>query len=973
MPDSAAASTCVLAQFAAQSSDPFPAAGNLPMFLEDPQTVWYVEHGAMEVFTVEMQHGRMVSSLQNALRAESGRLAFGIDPRRNGTALRFFAKGLPDTRLRRLSVDALLEEIGRNEPLRHAVSAQVDAWVVDFGASAVRDIMTVPRIAVQLVPGTRTEVDGAASARRGVVWVPCQGLDATFLDLEDPESGEDMLIPVTQDTWITAPRPAEVVCRTSREIDTRRLLLELLPEFQRLAIRTKALGRQLLMVDDANQQMARVASRRREETEARRALSSLLGAARAVPDDDRDVLVAALVAIGRHEGIDIRLPEIEEGRALDLREIVERSRLRARRVRLAAETGWWRGDSGAMLAFRREDDRPVVLVPSGLGVYTVLDPGSGESVRAGPHTAHGLHEYAWCFYHTIQRDGPAGLGDAVHVVGGHMASDLVRLAVAGVAAGLLTLTPAVAAGLLVDYLIPSGAGATLALFSTALAGIGLVAALAHVFSGTALMRIEGRVTARLGALLWDRMLRLPLRFFRRHTGGDLAMRVMAFQHLRDVVAGPAIRALISLLFLLPALLVLFVYDAALGVLTMAIGIAAILVTVAFGYLQLDPQRRYYETTRELIGILHQIVNGVGKLRSARAESSAFAFWARWLHRQQEAWIRISRLNEHLSALTAALPALAGAALFAVALQQGAGELSVADFVAVYTASMAFYGSIVLLGLSIEAVAAIVPVCEQVGPILDAGPDTTPQGTRLVTLGGEIRFDRVSFRYGEDGPLVLRDVSIHARPGELIAIAGESGGGKSTLIRLALGLESPVAGGIYYDDRNLDSLDAASVRRQVGVVVQDGDLSPGNVLDNIIGVTEGLTIDDAWRAARAAGIEGEILNMPMGMYTPVAESAATFSGGQGQRLRIAAALVRNPRILFLDEATSWLDASSQNETMEGINRLTATRIVIAHRLSTIRDADRIYVLEDGQVVQQGDFETLLATPGPFRRLAERQMA
>ena len=287
--------------------------------------------------------------------------------------------------------------------------------------------------------------------------------------------------------------------------------------------------------------------------------------------------------------------------------------------------------------------------------------------------------------------------------------------------------------------------------------------------------------------------------------------------------------------------------------------------------------------------------------------------------------------------------------------------------------MMFYLAVATLGRSLQAVAAIVPGCEQVRPILAARTDPAARAGARVVLQGEIALHRISFRYTEDGPMVLQDVSIHVGPGELIAIVGESGVGKSTLFRIALGLEDPLSGAVYYDGKDLAHLDRSSVRRQVGVVTQDGGLQGGNVLSNIIGVGRDLTVDDAWRAAREAAVDRDIASMPMQMFTTIGESAATFSGGQNQRIRIAAALVQNPRIIFLDEPTSWLDNKSQAETMAGIERSVATRIVIAHRLSTIRNASRIYVLQAGRVAQVGHFDELIEQDGPFRDLARRQMA
>jgi len=270
------------------------------------------------------------------------------------------------------------------------------------------------------------------------------------------------------------------------------------------------------------------------------------------------------------------------------------------------------------------------------------------------------------------------------------------------------------------------------------------------------------------------------------------------------------------------------------------------------------------------------------------------------------------------------------------------------------------------------VAAIVPAVEQVSPILEAAPKRTAGDAIVPKLRGGVRLDRVSFRYTAGGPPVLRDVSIDVQPGEFVALVGGSGAGKSTMLRVILGLEKPSSGVVYYDGHDLDRINRRAVRRQVGVVAQDGSLRPRTVCDNIIGIATDLTLDDAWRAARLAAVDRDIRAMPMGMFTVVTENSAVFSGGQVQRILLAAALVRSPCVLLLDEATSWLDNNTQATVMGRIEELAVTRIVIAHRLSTIRKADRIYVLDEGRVAQQGTFAQLIETPGIFRDLATRQM-
>ncbi len=956
-----------LAEFAMAFGEHRSAAANRPIELDDPRVVWFVQHGAIDVLAAEYADGRMETPFRHIMRLEPGRLAFGVD--NGGLSVRLVAKGLQASGLRCLPLGRLIEEAGGddNAGFGRALVAQVDAWIEHLAAAVSGEIEGRPRTELQLAPGGAAH-SGVASAAHGVVWLVADELKATFLDVADPEIGGPGLMPVTPDTWVKLHATTGTVCASSGELGVARLLTAGLPEFHRLALGAESINRRLLLVDDANLQMAQASRRRRDKALARRRLSTLFDARR--QPADATPLENALRTISGHEGIRIRTPAFAGKANPSLADYCEASGVRTRRVRLSVEDSWWLGDSGAMLAFRRNDGQPIVLLPGRDGRYRVLDPATGSSMPASARTTEEIRD-ARALYPRLRSDGTSSMRELIRVGGAKAAGEIARVVVTGLGAGLLALAPAVAVNLLIGTFIPAGDATALFQFSAVLIALAFVAALSHILRGTALMRLEGRLAARLGSAVWDRLLRSRLGFFRGFSAGELAARSMVFQDVRDHVAGVTADALLSTLFVLPAFGLLFFYDAVLGWTTVGLGLAALGVTGAICIRLVAPQRRYLETSRQIIGDMQQFLNGIAKLRTTGAEDSAFAAWARRYREHKQAEIRVAQLSERLVAFSAAAPALGSAALFAVVAARGLGGLATEDFLAVHTAAMVLFMSIVMLGNSARSLAFIKPACDQVRPILASPADSGATGTPL-DLQGDVLLDRVSFGYSRASN-VLQEVSIHAKQGEFVAIVGESGAGKSTVFRLALGLEKPRSGAVYYDGRDLAHVDVAAVRRQIGVVPQDGLLQNGTILDNIIGVDNDLTADDAWRAARLAAVDRDIRAMPMELHTNVGENSATFSGGQSQRIRIAAALVRNPRIVFLDEPTSWLDTKNQAQTMKAIEESTSTRFVIAHRLSTIRMANRIYVLEAGRVVQAGSFDDLLAADGPFRDLALRQLA
>ena len=970
-----------IAELATRAGTSVPCAGNLPVNLDDPDSVWFIDRGAVNLFLVEFKDGVEQAAPQHLLRREAGWLLPGVAPDERasdeGTTLSLIAKGSPDTLLKRLPA-SLLSEVHPAE-----LAEQTDTWLTAITDTLSRFASHLPRPTALAEPGlTQTLAAGTLSVRRGVVWVSepphGAGLFMNIVDLAERAGAggpHETLIPLTRTSWLTLFDEATLSGKSSETLAQQGVLLPALASFHAVALALERLNRQLAMVDDANLERARTTSRRTAERAARQRLFNIYD----LPiDRDASVedtsLADALQIIGRHEGIDFTIP-VRSGPSdspIGLVDILDASGVRARRVRFKAEANWWRGDSNALLVFRAEDGQPVALLPGMFGHYRVIDPVSKRSVRITAERASALGDEAWMFYRPL----PAGnvkpadlLGIALH----GSSPDLARLVIAGLPAGMIKLLPALALGFVATQVATGGNAGALYVVAVGLAGFGLLGALLHLLQSTAMMRLEGRSASRLEAAVWDRLMRLPPSILRRQPAGDLAMSGMTFQNLRDGVQGVVADSLLSVVFLLPVFGVIFFYDATLGVVALVFSLASLLVTVVLGLCQISPYGRMISAARRVAGRLFQIVGGIAKLRVENAEGSAFAIWARDYREQKRAEIELGTLEGHSRAFGAALPFLAGGVLLFAAVGVGERALPVGDFLVVYIVFIAFQSALARLGESFGTIAAMLPAFDQMRPLLAAVPESEVGGEPVEYLGGDILFDRISFRYDPDGPLILDDVTIRARPGEFVAIAGESGAGKSTLFRLALGIDRPSAGAVYYDGRDLRHLNLKQMRRKIGAVPQSVGLHPLDLWDNLVSHHDKVATDEVWRATRIAEVEDEIKAMPMGMMTMVGTSGAVLSGGESQRVTIARSVIGNPRIMLFDEATNWLDNESQARVMRNLTALTSTRVVIAHRLSTLQQADRIYVLQAGRVVQSGSFNELMEVEGVFRDLVRRQVA
>lgn len=664
--------------------------------------------------------------------------------------------------------------------------------------------------------------------------------------------------------------------------------------------------------------------------------------------------------------------------------ILRASGLRTRTVLLRDQ--WWSQDGSPLIGRRQGSGAPLALMPR-KGVYVVWDPETGDETPVTAGNAASLEMHGLAVY---PRFKTASLRprDIIRLALQGAQSDGARLLMLALGTALLALLIPVASALLVDEIIPAAARGQLGILVAGLVVAAMTTASFELTKALTLLRLEGRLDSTLQAAIFDRLLRLPAAFFKRYSAGDLTDRVLGVQTIRQMLTGATVTSLLGGIFATVSLAMLFAYSVPLAGLAVALAVFSAGLTAFLVWLQLRHERHVALLRGGVEGLVLQLIIGVGKISVAAARERALAHWAHKYAEQKRHALAAQAAARMQAVFMAAFPPLASVAIFLAmamltkstledaqvkALVGGTGgeAMGTGAFLAFNAALGQFLSSMTNSVRSLSEVLGVVPLWERAKPLLSQAPEDGGERQSPGLLDGGIEFSGVGFSYQADGPSVLKGFSATIGVGEYVALVGPSGGGKSTVMRLLLGLEQASEGEVFFDGKPLSRLDLTHLRSQVGVVLQNSRILPGDVFHNIVGDAE-CRLEDAWEAAAMVGLDADIRSMPMGMHTVLMEGAATLSGGQRQRLAIARALVRKPRILLLDEATSALDNRTQAVVTQSLARLAITRILIAHRLSTITDVDRILVIEQGRVVQSGSYNELMAVPGLFAEMAKRQI-
>ena len=697
------------------------------------------------------------------------------------------------------------------------------------------------------------------------------------------------------------------------------------------------------------------------------------GGAPGVPVNPNMLLLQTCRLIGKSEKIEFADPgNRTSGKHDALWNILRASNIRSRMVDL--EPHWWTNNAGSMLGFLKEDQTPVALIARGNSGYWMIDLKNKEKMAVNQSVHKLLDPRAYSFFTPFPKGKLQGK-DLMRFALKFTYRDVFSFLVIGVVGALLALVIPVVGGYVFNTVIPGGDTNELWQIGAIMVICVITIGLLNFAKSIAVLRMAGKAGYKLQSALWDRILSLRVDFFRNYSPGNLAERSMGIERIRDTLSTTVLGAMISGIFSIFYLALLFFYDLKLALLALVLGLAVAGFTLTISLLAYKHVAFMRRMDAMISGFLLMAIRGINKIRVTGSKEKVFALWADRYAQQKDHYRQKRNLLMVAGIFTVTFPVLASLLIFIRVYSiftSGQPGFGIGDFVAFNSAYLSFQGAMIQTFMVTVPLLNIKPTYQLFQPILEA--DTEDMNDKLDPgeLSGGIEITQLSFKYPDSPDWSLKELNLTIQPGQFVAITGSSGSGKSTLVRLLLGFETYDVGSILFDNQELKDLDIRGIRDQFGVVLQNSRIMQGTVLYNITGSSL-YTEDDAWKAASMAGCADDIKNLPNKMYTILPPGGDILSGGQQQRIVIARALIRNPKIFIFDEATSALDNETQGIVSASIERLNATRIVIAHRLSTIMNADRIFVLDKGQLIEEGSYRELIEKNGFFAELTRRQLA
>ena len=695
-------------------------------------------------------------------------------------------------------------------------------------------------------------------------------------------------------------------------------------------------------------------------------------------EEDCAILKVFKIVAGHTGGMTVRASAAENYRA-DKNGILKLSKASDIRVREVLLRGnWYKKDNGHLIGFYNVDDKtqiPVAIIrnPSNR-FYTVYNPETEESFILTKQKALQLEPKAFMVYKKFS-EGKITWKRLSQFLFNDIKADLSRYILIGLLCTLIGLITPFITKSFIDGIIPLAAKNQAIQICILVFICNISALIGSLAKYLANLRMEIKSDTDLEAAVMDRLLKLPVNFFKGFSSGDLASRISAIPEMRKKAFNIVFGSILNFIFSFVYLIQCYYFCPELAKTGAVFGIIPVLVALITSLASYNLKKSLTEQQGKIQGMLYQFFTGIEKITNTNSEKRAFSRWANDYAKQIKKSYALNQFETASTVVNLIYPTVISILFYLLfgqeVLSENIEEITTGNFLAFLTAYSLFQLALLRFSEAFIEIRDLIPLSKRIKPIVEAEPENDEVKPSVEIEEGKIEISHLNFRYSPQSQLVLNDLSMKIEPGQFVAIVGNSGAGKSSLLRVLLGFEHPEAGSIFYDNHDINTIDLGSLRRQMGVVLQNDSVLQGTILQNITG-TSGLGEDAAWEAARKVCLDKDIEELPMGMYTLIPAGGKTLSGGQLQRLIIARALIKNPKILLLDEATSALDNITQQTVSKSLESLKATRIVIAHRLSTIINADIIYVMKDGKVVEEGSYNQLMEKKGWFAELAKRQL-
>ena len=665
---------------------------------------------------------------------------------------------------------------------------------------------------------------------------------------------------------------------------------------------------------------------------------------------------------------------LSSGRKFSVEDVARVSVFIIRDIKL--DNGWWKKDSDPLICFTKKGHEPVAFMTDGIGRYYFYNPKNHEYRKVDKSFEDKFEKSAYAIYAPFPNKKMSIKDMLKFSFKATDTIDWVRFLFLTLLGTIISILLPVITEQIYDGFIPAGMEKQLIEIGMVLLACNVGNLAFAIVKNLSSLRNVNKMKNTALAALSHRVFNLPISFFRKYNSADISGRVLQLESTFNEITSTVFKLFVSAAFSILYLIQMNRMSHDLMKFSFVMTVIVIAFILIMTYMQNKYEKELLEYGAEAQSKMSQYLSGIQKIRSSSVEDVAVFEYLKPYTKSKELGIKKERISGIINTICVVSVNIFALAIYYKVMSEQRKHgllLSTGQFSAFMSSFGMFSASMIEAAKAVPIINAARPVFKRIKPIIETLPEHFEESELPKDIKGNIEIDNLSFKYEEEGPDVINDLSLHIKKGEYIGIVGSSGCGKSTLLRLLLGFERPTSGKIYYDLQDIERLDKRELRKKIGVVLQEGKLFSGSIYDNIVIACPKAKLSDVEKAVETAGLAEDISKLPMGLHTIVSDMGGTISGGQMQRVLIARAIIGNPNVLFFDEATSSLDNETQKVVCDGLKNLKATRIVIAHRLSTVIECDRILVMNNGKIEEEGNFDTLMAKRGVFYELAKRQMA